>query len=202
MRGWRGCGAGPRDARVNSPIARWVSAAAVAAAAAAPRPPGPPAGRCWRPPQPLAPSRAPAAAAAGARHRGRRGPGPAPIPAPRPPPPPPPRPAGPARPPGCTPGPRLGAGERTGAGEGPPGGARGVRRRGPSAARRGARSRPARRLRPPPHPHRSPLPSAASRAPLAAPRRAGGASGCSLGPPRLRASRVCDQMCVCARPCL
>ena len=48
------------------------AAAAAAAAALAPRPPEPQAGRCWLPPQPLAPSRDPVAAAAGSRLRGRR----------------------------------------------------------------------------------------------------------------------------------
>ncbi|KAG8518141.1 hypothetical protein J0S82_017287 [Galemys pyrenaicus] len=56
------------------------------------------------------------------------------------------------------------------------------------------------RLRPPPRPHRSPLPSAA-RGPRS-PRWAGGASDRGLGPPPLRASRVCDQMCVCVCVCV
>ena len=54
------------------PLPPAAEAAAAAAAALAPRPPEPQAGRCWLPPQPLAPSRDPAAAAAGSRLRGRR----------------------------------------------------------------------------------------------------------------------------------
>lgn len=153
--GMEGLRRGAQDARVNSPIACRVSAAAAAAAAAAaPRPPGPPAGRCWHPPQPLAPSRVPAAAAAaGARHRRRRGPGPDPRPLP----PPPPRLAGPARPPSCTPGARRGPGERKARG-GPRGRRAGGAEARPSTARRGARSRRLGRLRPPPRPHGAPSP--------------------------------------------
>lgn len=162
--------------RVNSPIARWVlAAAAAAAAAAAPRPPGPQAGRCWRPPQPLlAPSRAPAAAAAaGARHRRQRGSGPARSP---PPTPPPPGPAGPARPLDCTPGRRRG--------------------RGGEAERcaGGARSR-----RPPPRPR-----AAASPPPPAGLRALGAGGAWTAGSRRLPAPRVCAAIgCASVRvPCL
>lgn len=119
---------------------------------------------------------------------------PRPGPDPRPPPPPPPRPAGPARLPSCTLGPRRGAHERTARGRAPReacggcGGEARVRRvEVPAPAGLG-------RLRPPPRPHRAPSPPPP--AGLCSPRRAGGASDRSLGPPPLRASRVCNQMCV------
>lgn len=124
---------------------------------------------------------------------------PRPGPDPRPPPPPPPRPAGPARLPCCTLGPWRGAGERTARGRAPRAACGGCG--GEAQVRRVEVPAPARlgRLRPPPRPHRAPSPPPP--AGLCSRRWAGGASDRSLGPPPLRASRVCNQMCVCECVC-
>ena len=77
MRGWRGCSAGPPGRQgqlthlqpgLSSGGGGGGGGGGIVGSAA----PEPQAGRCWLPPQPLAPSRDPVAAAAGSRLRGHR----------------------------------------------------------------------------------------------------------------------------------